>query len=68
MARSDDSQYDLYQGTGGSSMRLLTLRGAGVPARERAADWEPIPGDAPPVIEFPDREIEARGFFIFKLV
>lgn len=68
MARSDDSRYDFYQGTGSSSRRPLTLRGVGVPARERMTDWKLIPRDTPPVIEFPDREIETRGFFIFKLV
>jgi hypothetical protein len=68
MARSDDERFDLYEGTGGSSLRMVILRGAGVPARERATDWKLISRRSLPVIEFPERELEARGYFVFKLV
>ncbi len=68
MARSDDERFDLYEGTGSSSLRMVTLRGAGVPARERVTDWHLIPRESWPVIEFPEREIDERGYFVFKLV
>ena len=60
--------YDVYQGSNDPSLRMATMRGAGLPEHVDPNDWVLMPTGSSQIIEDADQDISARGFCFFKLV
>jgi hypothetical protein len=65
---SSKADYDVYRGTADRTLRLATIRGAGLPAHFKRKDWVLMPKVKSPLHSDVDHDIAIKGYCLFQLV
>jgi hypothetical protein len=65
---SDELAYDIYRGTNDRTLRLATLRGAGLPAHLKRKDWVLMPKGKSPVHSDTARDVAVQGYCYFQVL